>query len=166
MSVILHTTHGDIKCEIFCDLVPKTARNFLALAAMDMYNNTQFHRNIKSFIVQGGDPTNTGKGGDFIYGGFFEDEIVPDLEHDRRGILSMANSGPNTNKSQFFITYSKQMHLNGLYTIFGKVIDGFEALDAIEKEPVGKGNRPINECYIKDVTILANPIAEEEVESI
>jgi peptidyl-prolyl cis-trans isomerase-like 3 len=162
MSVTIHTTHGDLKIEIFCDLVPKTAKNFLALCAMGEYDNTIFHRNIKSFIIQGGDPTGTGKGGDSIYGGNFEDEIVSTLQHDRRGILSMANSGPNTNASQFFITYSKQNHLNGIYTIFGRVIDGFETLDAMEREPVGKNNKPNNEIKIYSVNVHSNPIAERE----
>jgi peptidyl-prolyl cis-trans isomerase-like 3 len=162
MSVTLHTTHGDLKLEIFCEIVPKAAKNFLALCAMGAYDNTIFHRNIKNFIVQGGDPTGTGKGGQSIYGGFFEDEIIPSLDHDRRGIVSMANSGPNTNAAQFFITYSKQTHLNGIYTIFARVIDGFETLDLIEKEPVGKSNKPLNEIKINSVTIHSNPIAERE----
>jgi peptidyl-prolyl cis-trans isomerase-like 3 len=162
MSVTVHTSHGDLKIEIFCDLVPKTAKNFLALCAMGAYDNTIFHRNIKNFIIQGGDPSGTGKSGNSIYGGNFEDEIISTLEHDRRGIVSMANSGPNTNASQFFITYSKQTHLNGIYTIFGKVIDGFETLEAMEKEPVGKNNKPLNEIKIYSVTIHSNPIAERE----
>lgn len=164
MSVTLHTTHGDIKCEIFCDLVPKTAKNFLALCAKDYYDNTIFHRNIKGFIIQGGDPTGSGKGGESIYGKYFDDEILKGLDHDRRGILAMANSGPNTNGSQFFFTYNKHSHLDGIYTVFGKVIDGFEVLDLLEKEPVGKNNRPVNNCAIKSVTIHCNPIALKEAE--
>jgi peptidyl-prolyl cis-trans isomerase-like 3 len=162
MSVTLHTSHGDLKIEIFCDLVPVSAKNFLALCAKGYYDNTAFHRNIKGFIVQGGDPTGTGKGGSSIYGGSFEDEIVSALEHDRRGIVSFASSGPNTNASQFFITYSKQNHLNGIYTIFGKVIDGFDTLDLMEQEAVGKNNRPINGMILNSVTIHSNPIAERE----
>ena len=99
MSVTLHTTHGDLKCELFCDLTPYAAKNFLALAAKGAYDGTAFHRNIKGFIIQGGDPTNSGKGGESIYGKDFKDEIVPELKHDRRGTLSMANKGPNTNNS-------------------------------------------------------------------
>ncbi|KAL6495431.1 hypothetical protein OROGR_029994 [Orobanche gracilis] len=133
MSVTLHTNLGDIKCEIFCDEVPKTAENFLALCASGYYDGTIFHRNIKGFMIQGGDPNNTGKGGTSIWGKKFNDEIRESLKHNARGILSMANSGPNTNGSQFFITYVKQPHLNGLYTIFGKVIHGFEVLDIMEK---------------------------------
>ncbi len=162
MSITLHTSHGDIKCEIFCDEAPKTAKNFIALCAMGYYDNTIFHRNIKGFIIQGGDPTGTGRGGSSIYGRLFDDEINPNLKHDRRGILSMANSGKNTNSSQFFITYSRQTDLDDKYSIFGKVIDGFESLDVLEVEQVGKNNRPLNECKINSVTIHCNPIAELE----
>lgn len=141
MSVTLHTNHGDIKCEIFCDLVQKASYNFLALAASGSYDNTLFHRyekinrfccpiitnsrsqsrNIKGFMLQGGDPTGTGKGGESIYGNHFNDQFHPDLKHDKRGVLSFANNGPDTNGSQFFFTYAAQPHLNNQYTIFGQV---------------------------------------------
>lgn len=113
-------------------------------------------------MIQGGDPTNTGKGGDSIYGKPFKDEIVDSLKHDKRGIVSMANSGPNTNSSQFFITYSKQSQLNKSYTVFGKVIDGFESLDLMEREPVDHNDVPLNDIKIHSITIHANPIAENE----
>ena len=83
MSVTLHTTHGNIKIEVFCDLVPKAAENFLALCASGYYDGTLFHRNMKGFMIQGGDPTGTGKGGESIFGGNFRDELHPDLKHDR-----------------------------------------------------------------------------------
>jgi peptidyl-prolyl cis-trans isomerase-like 3 len=162
MSITLNTTHGKIKVEIFCELVPKAAKNFLALCASGQYDNTVFHRNCPGFIIQGGDPTGTGKGGTSIYGKNFDDEFVPELKHDRRGILSMANSGPNTNNCQFFITYSKQSHLNNVYTVFGRVIDGFESLDLMEKEPCDSNDKPLNEIKVYSVTIHANPIAEKE----
>ncbi|XP_071724152.1 peptidyl-prolyl cis-trans isomerase CYP18-1-like [Rutidosis leptorrhynchoides] len=159
MSVTLHTNLGDIKCEIFCDEVPRTAENFLALCASGYYDGTIFHRNIKGFMIQGGDPSGTGKGGMSIWGKKFNDEIRESLKHNARGILAMANSGPNTNGSQFFITYAKQPHLNGLYTIFGKVIHGFEVLDVMEKTQVGPGDRPIAEIRLSRVTMHANPLA-------
>eukprot|EP00998_Keelungia_sp_KM082_P009937 NODE_6130_length_656_cov_124.850662_g6107_i0.p1 GENE.NODE_6130_length_656_cov_124.850662_g6107_i0~~NODE_6130_length_656_cov_124.850662_g6107_i0.p1 ORF type:complete len:169 (-),score=22.22 NODE_6130_length_656_cov_124.850662_g6107_i0:70-576(-) len=160
MSVTLHTNLGDIKVEVFCDDVPKTAENFLALCASGKYNNTLFHRNIPGFMVQGGDPTNTGKGGECIWGGKFEDEIREHLRHGARGILSMANSGPDTNGSQFFITYAKQSHLNSVYTIFGRVLSGYETLDAMERVPVNHKDQPTSEIMLKKVTIHANPVAD------
>ena len=112
MSVTLHTNLGTIKLEIFCDTVPRTSFNFLALAASGYYDGTIFHRNVKGFMVQGGDPTGTGKGGESIWGGKFSDEIRAENTHSARGIVSMANSGPGTNASQFFITYAKHPHLD------------------------------------------------------
>ena len=112
MSVTLHTDLGTLKLEIYCDIVPRTSFNFLALAASGYYDNTLFHRNIKGFMLQGGDPTGTGKGGESIWGGKFNDEVHPDEKHTVRGVVSMANSGPNTNGSQFFITYAKHPHLD------------------------------------------------------
>merc|ERR1719378_27514 len=112
-------------------------------------------------MVQTGDPSGTGKGGKSIWGGKFEDEIVPHLKHNARGILSMANSGPNTNGSQFFFTYAKQPHLDMKYTVFGKVIDGFDVLDDLEKLPVNEKNfRPHDKVYINNVSIHANPLAD------
>ncbi|EDO05981.1 putative Peptidyl-prolyl cis-trans isomerase-like 3 cyclophilin [Babesia bovis T2Bo] len=167
MALTLHTSHGDIKLELFCREAPKTCRNFLALCASDFYNGLTFHRNIKGFLIQGGDPSGTGKGGESIYGGLFEDEIVGHLKHDKRGVVSMANlSKPNTNGSQFFITYAKQPQLNGVCTVFGRVIDGMDALDRMEKEPVGKKYKPENPITIDSVTIHANPIAENDCEDI
>ncbi|GIX64956.1 cyclophilin, putative [Babesia caballi] len=120
MAVTLHTSHGDLKLELHCREAPKTCKNFLALCASDFYNGLTFHRNIKGFLVQGGDPTGDGKGGESIYGALFENEIVGHLKHDRRGVVSMANLGkPGTNGSQFFITYAKHPQLNGAYTVFG-----------------------------------------------
>lgn len=110
-------------------------------------------------MIQGGDPTGTGKGGTSIWGKKFNDEIRESLKHNARGILSMANSGPNTNGSQFFIAYAKQPHLNGLYTIFGRVIHGFEVLDIMEKTQTGPGDRPLAEIRLNRVTIHANPLA-------
>lgn len=116
----LHTDVGDIKIELFCEDCPKTCENFLALCASDYYNNSLFHRNIKGFIVQTGDPTGTGKGGNSIWERKFDDEFKDNLKHTDRGMVSMANSGPNTNASQFFFTYAAQPHLDLKYTVFGK----------------------------------------------
>lgn len=160
MSVTLHTSLGDVKIEVFCEQVPKTANNFLALCASNYYDGTIFHRNIKGFMIQGGDPTGTGKGGKSVYeSGKFEDEIVSSLKHSKRGIVSMANSGPNTNGSQFFITYKAHGHLNGKYTVFGHVIDGLDTLDRMERVPTGQGDRPLEDIQLNSVTIHANPLA-------
>ncbi|KIY69112.1 peptidyl-prolyl cis-trans isomerase-like 3 [Cylindrobasidium torrendii FP15055 ss-10] len=166
MSVTLHTTHGELKIEVFCEAVPKTAQNFLALCAANYYDNTIFHRNIKNFMVQGGDPSGNGKGGQSIWGAPFPDELRSTLKFNARGMVAMANSGPDTNKSQFFLTYSKQAHLDGKYTIFGKVIDGADStLDAMERVPVNAKNRPLEEIKLEHVTIHANPIADAELRS-
>ena len=153
MAVTLHTTHGDIKMELFVSQAPKTCENFLALCGTDYYNNCVFVRNIKSFMLQTGDPTNTGKGGNSIWGGKFTDEIREDLKHKARGVVSMANSGPNTNGSQFFITYGPQPTLDLKYTVFGKVIE------KLQVNPKNFKPLPGHEAKITNVTIHANPLA-------
>ncbi|KAG0914595.1 hypothetical protein G6F33_004108 [Rhizopus arrhizus] len=164
MSVTLHTDLGDIKIEVFCEAVPKTAENFLALCASGYYDNNTFHRNIPGFMIQTGDPTGTGKGGNSLWGNKFNDAIISTPKHNSRGIVSMANSGPNTNGSQFFITYAKHPHLDTKYTVFGKVIDGADStLDMMEKVPVDEKHRPLQEFRIKSVTIHANPIADKQL---
>lgn len=110
--------------------------------------------------MQTGDPLGTGKGGTSIWGRKFEDEFKDNMKHSERGMVSMANSGPNTNSSQFFITYAAQPHLDLKYTMFGRVIDGFDALDELEKLPVNpKSYKPLIEKRINSVTIHANPLA-------
>ncbi len=161
MSVTLHTDLGDLKIELFCEKCPKTCENFLALAASDYYNENLFHRNIKGFMVQTGDPSGTGKNGKSIWGGKFSDEISESLKHNVRGMVSMANSGPNSNQSQFFITYAAQPSLDLKYTVFGRVIDGFDTLDSLEKVPVTEKFKPIKETKLQWITIHANPLAEE-----
>eukprot|EP00986_Skeletonema_menzelii_P013372 scaffold7693_cov228-Skeletonema_menzelii.AAC.4 len=171
MSVTIHTTVGDVKIEVFCDTAPRTAFNFLALCASGYYDGTAFHRNMKGFMIQGGDPSGTGKGGESIWGGKFNDEFHADNRHDVRGQVSMANTGVNTNGSQFFITYERQPHLNNVYTVFGRVLDGWDTLDQMERLPVEgeaatkKRNkfRPINPPVIKGVTIHANPLADSNI---
>ena len=163
MAVTLHTQLGDLKVELRCDTAPRCSFNFLALAASGTYDGTPFHRLMPGFMVQGGDPTGTGKGGQSIWGGTFGDEFHPDNAHDARGVLSMANKGPDTNRSQFFFTFGPQPHLNDKYSVFGHLVDGFETLDALEKLPVGKKHRPVTEVTIDRVTIHANPFAERDI---
>ena len=169
MSVTLHTTLGDLKFEVFCDTAPRTAFNFLALCASGYYDGTTFHRNMKGFMMQGGDPTGTGKGGESIWGGTFDDEFHPDNAHDRRGVLSMANKGPGTNRSQFFVTYERQPHLNNVYTVFGRMLEGWDVLDQMERLPVQGGpkksvaNRPLDPPVLRGITIHANPLADEGI---
>lgn len=104
--VRLHTNKGDLNLELHCDLTPKTCENFIKLCKKQYYDGTIFHRSIRNFVIQGGDPTGTGTGGESYWGKPFKDEFRPNLSHTGRGVLSMANSGPNTNKSQFFIPWS------------------------------------------------------------
>lgn len=143
-------------------LHPSTVKNFLALCASGYYDKTHFHRNVQEFLIQGGDPTGTGKGGKDISGGFFADEFHSSLRHDRRGVVAMANKGPDSNGSQFYITYSSQPQLDQVSTVFGKVIHGFDTLDAMERQPVGKKFRPEKPIVIESVQIHSNPFAEKE----
>ncbi|CAG9853992.1 unnamed protein product [Phyllotreta striolata] len=160
MSVTIHTDLGNMKIELFCESCPKACENFLALCASDYYNGCLFHRSIKGFIVQTGDPTGTGKGGISIWGKKFEDEFKEQIKHNARGNVSMASNGPNTNGSQFFITYAPQPHLDLKYTTFGKVIDGLDTLDELEKLQVNpKSYKPLTDVRINGVTIHANPLA-------
>ncbi len=124
----LQTAQGDIRVQLFADRAPTTVNNFVFLAREGFYDNTTFHRVIEDFMAQAGDPTGTGTGGP---GYQFEDEFDPYTEFDRGGLLAMANSGPGTNGSQFFITYEPTPWLNGLHTIFGEVIEGREVLDSL-----------------------------------
>lgn len=163
MSVTLHTSHGDLKIELFCDESPSSCKNFLALAAAGVYDGTLFHRSIPGFIVQGGDPTGTGKGGTAWTGILEKSEpSALELKHDRRGIVSLANTPgkPDSVGSQFFITYARQASLNGEYPVIGRVIDGLDTLQQIESVPVSERKyRPLEDIRIEAVTIHANPLA-------
>eukprot|EP01029_Cantina_marsupialis_P007211 TRINITY_DN179747_c0_g1_i1.p1 TRINITY_DN179747_c0_g1~~TRINITY_DN179747_c0_g1_i1.p1 ORF type:complete len:165 (+),score=37.06 TRINITY_DN179747_c0_g1_i1:98-592(+) len=162
MSVTLHTSLGNIKLELEPKLCPKTVKNFLALCATGYYNKTLFHRSIPGFMVQGGDPSGTGKGGESIWGKKFEDEIDPSLRHDK-GVISMANSGPHTNMSQFFFTYAaNRKYLDNRYTVFGRIIDGMETLEKMEKIPTNAKDRPTTDIVLEMVTIHSNPLADAE----
>ena len=129
-QITIETNRGELVIELFPEHAPKTVNNFVFLSKEGFYDGVSFHRVINDFMIQGGDPTGTGRGGP---GYRFEDEFSGNpLKHDS-GVISMANAGPNTNGSQFFITHSPQPHLNGNHTVFGKVIKGLEIVDAIKQ---------------------------------
>jgi len=129
-KAVIETSRGAIELELFPRHAPKTVNNFVFLAKEGFYDNVSFHRVIKNFMIQGGDPTGTGRGGP---GYRFEDELKNNPLKHETGVISMANSGPNTNGSQFFITHSPQPHLNGRHTVFGKVVRGQDAVNAIQQ---------------------------------
>lgn len=152
--VILQTTQGDIQIKLFPNVAPKACQNFIGLIEKGYYNGVIFHRVIKGFMVQGGDPTGTGRGGESLWGGKFEDEVSPEVKFDRAGLLAMANAGPNTNGSQFFITVAPTPWLDGKHTIFGEVISGYEAVQTMENTQVGRGDRPVEDQQIFNAVIL------------
>ena len=132
-QVKLETTKGEIKLELYPEHAPKTVNNFVFLISESFYDGVTFHRVIDKFMIQGGDPAGTGMGGP---GYKFEDELVGNpLKHEAK-VISMANAGPNTNGSQFFITHAPQPHLNGKHTVFGKVTEGADVVDAIRQGDV------------------------------
>ncbi len=150
----MKTNMGDIEIKLFEKLTPKTVENFVGLAKKGYYKGVIFHRVIDQFMIQGGDPTGTGRGGQSIWGKSFEDEIVPSIIFAKPGYLAMANSGPNTNGSQFFITVVPTPWLNGHHTIFGEVIGGMDVVYAISKVQTSKpGDKPLKDVVINDVII-------------
>ena len=180
---IMHTNMGDIKIKLFVDEVPRTTKNFIELSKKGYYNGIIFHRVIKDFMIQGGDPTGTGMGGESIYGEKFEDEFSVKL-HNVRGSLSMANAGPNTNGSQFFIVQAdsvpdgmvEQMEqltdrgfpeesiadykelggtpwLDFKHSVFGQVYEGMDVVDAIANVKCGAGDRPLHDVVIESIDI-------------
>lgn len=156
----MHTTQGDINIELHSDIVPKACENFLALAQGHYYDGTKFHRSIPNFMIQGGDPTGTGKGGSSIFGDCFEDEFDPKLLHDARGQLSMANSGPNSNGSQFFILFKSARHLDFKHTVFGRVVGGFDVLTKMERIPTTDNDVPVDDVEILGFTVFVNPYTD------
>lgn len=154
---VIQTNMGTIEIELFADKTPKTVENFVGLANKGYYNGVIFHRVIDNFMIQGGDPTGTGRGGQSLWGGKFEDEIVPELKHHSEGILSMANAGPNTNGSQFFITLKETPWLDGRHTVFGKVIKGIDVVKAIGKVQTNQQDRPLKDVLMEKVTIEKRP---------
>ncbi len=146
----LNTNHGVMVIELFPEEAPKTVNNFVFLAREGFYDGVIFHRTMENFMIQGGDPTGTGSGGP---GYRFEDEFVPSLVFDSPGILAMANAGPNTNGSQFFITTVPTPHLDGKHTIFGRVLEGQDVADAISKVRTGARNKPMRNVVIESIEI-------------
>ncbi|MBQ4154467.1 MAG: peptidylprolyl isomerase [Clostridia bacterium] len=181
---VMHTSLGDIKIKLFTNEAPKATENFITHAKNGYYDGLIFHRVIKDFMIQGGDPTGTGMGGESIYGAPFEDEFTPTL-HNLRGALSMANSGPCTNGSQFFIVQANQVPeqmipqmeqlkdsgfpediiedykslggtpwLDFRHTVFGQVFEGMETVDAIATVKTGNADKPVEEVKILKIDIL------------
>ena len=140
--VVLETNQGNIDIKLMPEIAPKTCENFVGLVEKGYYNGLIFHRVIKSFMIQGGDPTGTGMGGESIWGKSFEDEVMPGVGFDKPGILAMANAGPGTNGSQFFITTAKTPWLNMKHTIFGEVVSGYDVVQKIESTSVDGNDRP------------------------
>ena len=174
---VMHTNMGDIYIKLFADKAPKTVKNFVTHAKNGYYNGLIFHRVIKDFMIQGGDPTGTGMGGESIYGSSFEDEFDPSL-HNLRGALSMANAGPNTNGSQFFIVQAKAVPDNMIdqmrsmpdfyeknggtpwldfrHTVFGQVFEGMDTVDKIASVEVGAADKPVEDVVITSIEIKEN----------
>ena len=165
LTATLHTSQGPVVIRLFPDHAPKTVRNFVELAeggrqwtdprtgratTGKLYDGTVFHRVIPDFMIQGGDPLGSGRGGP---GYKFADEIHPDLVFDRPYLLAMANAGPGTNGSQFFITVAPTPWLNGKHTIFGEVIQGADVVDAISRVKTGSQDRPVEDVTIESVTV-------------
>ena len=181
--VTMHTNFGDVKFLMFPEVAPKTVENFTTHAKESYYDGLIFHRVINGFMIQGGDPTGTGRGGESIWGDAFEDEFSPEA-HNFRGALSMANAGPDTNGSQFFIvqagpvdermfpmlarqygvkldeeTKAKYAELGGTpwldnhHTVFGQVIEGMDVVDTIASQPVGYQDKPVKDIVIEKMTV-------------
>jgi peptidyl-prolyl cis-trans isomerase A (cyclophilin A) len=165
-TATLHTNFGDIEVELFQDRAPRTVDNFIGLATgakawtdpeteekvegEPLYEDLIFHRIIEGFMIQGGDPTGTGRGGP---GYTFDDEFHDDLTHDGPGILSMANRGPDTNGSQFFITLDAQPHLDGRHAVFGEVTDGMDVVEEIGNVPTDRNDMPKEDVVLESVDV-------------
>lgn len=152
-QVELQTNQGTIHIQLFPEQAPKTVENFVGLIRKGYYDGITFHRVITEFMIQGGDPTGTGRGGSSLWEKPFEDEISPDLRFNKRGLLAMANAGPNTNGSQFFITTAMTPWLDGRHTIFGEVIDGYDVVEKIERTPTGRDDHPVEPQVIQKAVI-------------
>ena len=144
------TNLGTFTIELFEDRAPKTTKNFIDLAEKGFYDGIIFHRVIKDFMIQGGDPTGTGRGGP---GYSIPDEFHPELKHAGPGILSMANAGPNTGGSQFFITLEATPWLDGKHAVFGAVTDGMDVVETIGTTSTARGDRPVEDVVMEAVTV-------------
>jgi len=153
-KVLLETTQGKITVELLNDVAPKTCENFETHVKNGYYDGLIFHRIIKEFMIQGGDPTGTGRGGESIWGKPFEDEVDPNVKFDKTGILAMANSGPGTNGSQFFITTVETAWLHMRHTIFGYVTEGYDNVEKLEGVAVDGGDRPLDDQKIIKASIV------------
>lgn len=147
---VFDTSMGTFRVELFEDKAPVTAGNFIKLARQGFYNGLIFHRVIAGFMIQGGDPNGDGTGGP---GYTIQDEFHPELKHDSKGILSMANAGPNTGGSQFFITLVPTPWLDGKHSVFGKVVEGIEIIEAVGKVNTGPGDKPLQDIVVNKITI-------------
>ena len=163
--VQLQTSQGQINLEVHCDLAPRTSWNFLTLCERGYYDGKSFHRLVPGFTLQGGAETAAGKGGASAFPGgrVFADEFDPRLKHDARGVVSMANAGPNCNKSQFFITLGADCsHLDRKHSVFGRVVGGAATIDRIEAAGADKGERPLAEVVIVRALVFGSPVAEAD----
>lgn len=155
-QAVLKTTLGDITLQFYPEDAPKAVENFLGLAQKGYYNGVIFHRVVADFVIQAGDPTATGRGGESLWGGVFEDELNPESESYKtgykKGVLAMANRGPNTNTSQFFITL-RDAPLDHLYTIFGRVVEGLDVVERIGKVQVDATDKPVEDIVINSIEI-------------
>ena len=150
---VFKTNMGTFEAELYPDKAPKAVENFTGLAEKGYYKGVIFHRVIPNFMIQGGDPTGSGRGGQSLWGRPFEDEVNTGLVFDAPGILAMANAGPNTNGSQFFITVAPTPWLNGHHTIFGKIISGMDVVNSISTVQRNAQDRPLKDVVIEDITI-------------
>ncbi|KAJ2893900.1 peptidyl-prolyl cis-trans isomerase-like 2 [Zalerion maritima] len=153
----IETNLGELNIELQTEYAPRAVWNFIRLAQKGYYKNVAFHRNIAGFMIQGGDPSGTGKGGTSIWGKNFKDEIDGPLVHGARGIVSMANKGKDTNSSQFFVTYKPVPHLDRKHTVFARVVSGMEVLKKMEEMPTDGSNRPLNKIVMREVVVYVDP---------
>lgn len=157
--MVMETNQGTIEIALMPDVAPKTCENFIKLAEKGYYDGLTFHRIIQEFMIQGGDPVGNGTGGESIWGKPFEDEVSANVTFDSPGLLAMANAGPNTNGSQFFITTIDTPWLHMRHTIFGKVVKGMDVVSKIEKTETDAMDRPLQKQYIKKLYLKSSKVA-------